>query len=388
MNKIITAQLDRVEVALTTLIDSIISYNPSISAAQELLDADTSLSKGLEQCNHPRTQVRASNFPKLPNLFTKPSSCTIFPETITDISLTVSRHQANQSRLLSLRATVTSLDAKITSDLTLLAATRKEVLALPATTFPPGAQREVPYEELLNYARNIAKFTIPPSWRPKRERTVQKEGVTAGGPAVPPTPSPIESFMRRESQQVVQMNGTTSTPTFLLSPIDATLASQSQQTGLTSSFPAPPPPLDSQETPLTPTNIGLSALPPAEHQWLAPLKTMPFTPWPTEEVMKMGALGRIQVLMEQGVDLDTVEAEKMEEEGGRVKDEEMVDVGVGMEGVELEQKQEPEKEKKEGVGSVAQVQVQVQMSGTVEQQQRRKPSTFGGLDLYDPDEEP
>lgn len=49
MNALLQAQLDRVETALTTLIDSITSYNPSVTAAIDLLSADDELSKGLEQ---------------------------------------------------------------------------------------------------------------------------------------------------------------------------------------------------------------------------------------------------------------------------------------------------------------------------------------------------
>lgn len=49
MNIIILAQLDRVETALNTLIESIASYNPSIPAANALLAADDDLNKGLKQ---------------------------------------------------------------------------------------------------------------------------------------------------------------------------------------------------------------------------------------------------------------------------------------------------------------------------------------------------
>lgn len=49
MNTIILAQLDRVETALNTLVESIASYNPSIPAANALLAADDDLNKGLKQ---------------------------------------------------------------------------------------------------------------------------------------------------------------------------------------------------------------------------------------------------------------------------------------------------------------------------------------------------
>lgn len=49
MNTIIQTQLDRVETALNTLIESIASYNPSIPAANALLAADDDLNNGLKQ---------------------------------------------------------------------------------------------------------------------------------------------------------------------------------------------------------------------------------------------------------------------------------------------------------------------------------------------------
>lgn len=49
MNTIIQAQLDKVETALNTLIESIASYNPSTPAANALLAADDDLNKGLKQ---------------------------------------------------------------------------------------------------------------------------------------------------------------------------------------------------------------------------------------------------------------------------------------------------------------------------------------------------
>ena len=43
MNSIVQGQLDRVDAALNTLVDSIASYNPSIPAANDLLAADDDL---------------------------------------------------------------------------------------------------------------------------------------------------------------------------------------------------------------------------------------------------------------------------------------------------------------------------------------------------------
>jgi len=49
MNNAIQSQLDRIEAALTTLTDSIASYNPSVAAVHDLLAADDALTEGLNQ---------------------------------------------------------------------------------------------------------------------------------------------------------------------------------------------------------------------------------------------------------------------------------------------------------------------------------------------------
>lgn len=49
MDAVLEAQLERIETALSHLLSSIITYNPSTSAADELLQADDELSRGLEQ---------------------------------------------------------------------------------------------------------------------------------------------------------------------------------------------------------------------------------------------------------------------------------------------------------------------------------------------------
>lgn len=48
MDKIIEARFERVEKALSSLIDSVTKYHPSTTLAEELKAADTDLTKGLE----------------------------------------------------------------------------------------------------------------------------------------------------------------------------------------------------------------------------------------------------------------------------------------------------------------------------------------------------
>jgi hypothetical protein len=53
MEDILSAQFDRVEKALSTLVDSIAAYNPSPQAAIDLVAADDELSHGLDQREEP-----------------------------------------------------------------------------------------------------------------------------------------------------------------------------------------------------------------------------------------------------------------------------------------------------------------------------------------------
>jgi hypothetical protein len=52
MDKYIDSQFERLEKALTSLIDSIAKYHPSTAQAKELDDADRELGKGLEEGRH------------------------------------------------------------------------------------------------------------------------------------------------------------------------------------------------------------------------------------------------------------------------------------------------------------------------------------------------
>ena len=49
MDKEIDIKFERLEKALSALVDSISKYNPSIAATNELVEAERNLSKGLEK---------------------------------------------------------------------------------------------------------------------------------------------------------------------------------------------------------------------------------------------------------------------------------------------------------------------------------------------------
>ncbi|KAI9158204.1 Mediator of RNA polymerase II transcription subunit 4 [Paramyrothecium foliicola] len=124
MDKIIDTHFERLEKALSGLIDSVTKYHPSTVQAEELSAADIELSKGLEN---------------------------------------VQTHQNNYLRIQELRKSSAALDTQIRETLATLAATRKDIVTTHTTSYPKDPNYPVAYEELLSYARRISKTTLPPA---------------------------------------------------------------------------------------------------------------------------------------------------------------------------------------------------------------------------------
>ncbi|KAK4985827.1 hypothetical protein LTR66_008062 [Elasticomyces elasticus] len=253
------ARYARVETALNTLVDSIASYNPSVAAADELVAADDEVSESLHQ---------------------------------------LATHQANYARIVALRQTAESLDEKIKSTIRLLADTRKELLATPATTFPP-ATREIDVDELLSYARFISKTTVPPTFR----KPIPQE-------VIPGKPS-VEGMVIPETQIT---NGIATPPPG---------AGEDTQTRS----------LSTQQR----TSKGVAELPQDTKDWLDPLSKLPFVPWPAEELLRSGALAEIQMMVEEGKDPTTVlgpeefaEAEQRRAEEEALKERESAEKNEAM----------------------------------------------------------
>ena len=283
MNDIIQTQLDRVETALTQLIDSISSYNPSIPATNALLNADDELKQGLQQ---------------------------------------LTTHQRNHARMHQLREQITQKNQSITTTLKTLAATRADLLA-PPTSLPSAETRNVPYTDLLEYAKRISRYTVPPTFRPPLPLP------TAQTPAPPPTAA-------------AAVNGADA-----ISPVKETTrdgeAAAAENGG-------------------EKDGIGMGSLEDVERKWLDPLAGMGFVPWVGEEAMRSGALAEIQAMVERGEDPGVVGV------GGGTEE------GEGMEGVEG------------GVGE-NEAEGERRVERRAERRVEEKPKVFGGLDLYDPDEE-
>ncbi|KAF2269080.1 hypothetical protein CC78DRAFT_540137 [Lojkania enalia] len=148
MDVLLNAQFQRVETALNTLVESIASFNPSPQAALDLVAADDDLNRGLDQ---------------------------------------LAAHQANHARILALRAEEEALETRVKASVATLASLRRELQETPATAFPENS-RPIPFDELLQFAKNISKHTVPPTYRepvPKDDAGQDKDGGDVGSGGVP-----------------------------------------------------------------------------------------------------------------------------------------------------------------------------------------------------------
>lgn len=203
-------------------------------------------------------------------------------------SSTVAIHQANYARILALRQTAEALDEQVKSTLSLLAATRKELLETPATVVP-ASSRAVPFDELLQYAKKISTTSRPPHRHP--------------GPPVLEKPAKDEQ----------EADG------------DADMANGIDATELVA---------DEAEQPSKPVSKSETVLSDAQKAWLDVSSKVEWVPWPQTDKIRSGALADIQRLLDQGRDPSTVlspeeqEAEdkrRAEDEERRKKEEEELD---------------------------------------------------------------
>ncbi|KAL8842887.1 MAG: hypothetical protein Q9170_000291 [Blastenia crenularia] len=173
----------------------------------------------------------------------------------------LAQHQAHYAHILHLRSVIDVHDQQRKAALTLLADTRKDLLSSPATAFPETS-RNVPYTELLDYASRISRYTVPPAFRER--------------------PAPLKPMISTDEAVDVApiVNGIS----------DAVAEARDVNTIANGEV---PPAGDDK-------GVGVSSLELDEKQWLNPWAQTLFAPWPTEDVIKKGALGHIQVMLEQG----------------------------------------------------------------------------------------
>jgi len=283
MDKLIDSRFERVENALTKLIQSIASYNPSTTLAVDLVTADDELTLGLQTCQ-----------PCFTGLGLPPTD-----------SLIVSTHQANYAKILSLREEANKLDSTICDAASLLINTRRALIVTSATTFP-GDTNPVSYSELLSYARRISKFTLAPTDLHLGAPTLE----VAEGAMTQETNTP------KEGKSVPPTHGA-NTPAAVTNGADKDTQMAGMGVTITTDAGTPPLAQISQNT-----KAGMP-----EHlvQFLNYTGADQFVPWPTDDEIRRGALGKIKLLQDQGVDpatFDPAESAALEEQRKKMIEEE------------------------------------------------------------------
>ena len=179
-----------------------------------------------------------------------------------------------------LRTEADALEEQLKSSVEKLAILRHELFDTPATTFPENS-RPVPFDELLQYASNISKHTVPPTYRervPEAAAVGDKAKEDAGSSGAP-------------------TNG-------LNTPANISDAAEPQKD----------PVIDHKED--ENTNGAAPEVTAEEEEWLKKLKENQFTwyPWPSTDKIRQGNLYRLQYWREKHVDLDKFNIPAYEEE--------------------------------------------------------------------------
>ncbi|KAI9717959.1 MAG: hypothetical protein M1828_007051 [Chrysothrix sp. TS-e1954] len=176
----------------------------------------------------------------------------------------LSKHQSNYSLLLSLREVSTSLDERIKSTISLLAETRQELLRTSAESDDEDDRpRPLDFKELLEYAQRIAKYSVTnksaPQGHDDQPNETSVDSVTNG--------------TQKEIQPLSIANG---------DPKSESMPRQDQDDG-----------------------EGRKPMPtfaPGEREWLEPDASAPRLPFPADEMVRGGALSRIQAKLDEGLD--------------------------------------------------------------------------------------
>lgn len=185
--------------------------------------------------------------------------------------MAVIRHQQNHRRLEELRRTTDSLDEQIKNTIRRIADMRKDIQSIPSSeTSEP--RREVKVDELLSYAKYIAKTTVPPTQRKPVAALpqVKSDAQITNGMATPPQATP-----QKETDNTAEVS-------------------------------------DSR---------GVKELGEEERAFIIP-QNLTFDPWPSDVHMKSGVMGKIQAMVEAGKDPASVLSPEEQAEADRKKKEE------------------------------------------------------------------
>ena len=204
----------------------------------------------------------------------------------------MTRHQANHARIEALRAEAEALQEQLKSSVATLASLRHELFDTASTTFPTDS-RPVRVDEVLRYAKNISKYTVPPTYREK-------------APATP------------EDKDKDKDDATSAAPTNGLN----TPAHAPDAMDITKALPEPQKEGESADT--APVEITAE-----EEEWLKKLKDsrIAWYPWPSDDKVRSGNLYKIMYWEAKQKDIDTFnihaheEVERLKEQGVEVPEE-------------------------------------------------------------------
>lgn len=174
----------------------------------------------------------------------------------------------------------------------LLSETRKDLRSITSPD-PHDNRRQVSADQLLSYAKYIARTSVPPTFR--KEKDLAASAIPQESQAAAATATAIES--------------STQTTDGIATPAGANDVSE----------------IEKPETNVSKLNEETKAM-------LEPFANLPFVPWPSQEKINAGALGHTQGMLEAGIDpagvLSSEEQEvedrkrkEIEEERVRVEEE-------------------------------------------------------------------
>lgn len=262
----------------------------------------------------------------------------------------MSAHQSNYEKIMALRETSNSLDSQIRETFTLLTTTRRDLIATSSTNFPTNAN-PISYSELLGYARRISKYTLPPTFR-ETPPSSEQGGTTTNTP--------------REPNSRTQTNGTNTPVVATNGESHSTTAMEVDSTSLATG---------AQAQSGTGQHDGVKTNLSVWEQYLNPSTDIPFSPWPTEEAIRKGALASIQVLVDQGIDpasFDPERSAELEAERKRIVEEE--DAAREKERVDREEARRREMERR------------MSTSGPAPERRETQPKVFQ-LETFDDDDD-
>jgi hypothetical protein len=191
----------------------------------------------------------------------------------------VARHQANHARLESLRTEADALEGQLRTSVSALASLRHDLFDTPATTFPTDT-RPVHFDELLQYAKTISQYTVPPTYRERAPQAMadkdkEKEDI---------------------SSSAVPTNGV-STPANAPMVVDSEEPSEGAK-----------------------ADDGPAEITAEEEEWLKKLNDskIAWYPWPSDDKIRMGNLYKLMYWQAKGKDTDNFDI-YAHEEAERIK---------------------------------------------------------------------